>query len=91
MPAFSPPLMPLTTRSGRRGQNSATPEFHAVGRAAFDGPAAPAVAVEHFLDRQRREERDRMADAALLGGRRDDETSPSIAANSRSRASRPGA
>ena len=72
MPAFSPPLMPLTTRSGRRGQTLEQPQLDAIGRAAFDRPTAPLLPVEQFVDDQRAEIGDRMSDAALLGGRRDD-------------------
>ena len=72
MPMLSPPLMPLTIRSGRFGQNSRQRQLHAVGRAALDRPAAAPLAVEHFFGHQRAEKRDRMPDAALLDGRRDD-------------------
>ena len=72
IPAFNPLLMPLTTRSGRRGQIFAKPELHAIGRASFDRPTPPLPRVEQFLDDQRAEIGDRMADAALFGGRGDD-------------------
>ena len=71
IPAFSPLLMPLTTRSGRRGQIFANAEFHAIGRASLDRPTPPLPTVEQFLDDQRAEIGDRVADAALLGGRGD--------------------
>src|SRR5205814_13190 len=47
-------------------------ELDAVGRAAFDGPASAPLAVVDFLGDQRPKERDRVTDAALLGGRGDD-------------------
>ena len=71
MPRFSPPLMPLTTRSGLRAELGER-QLHAIGRAAFHGPAAPPLAVEHFLRHERAEERDRVPYAALLDRRRDD-------------------
>ena len=71
IPRFSPPLMPLTTRSGARAELGQR-QLHAIGRAAFDGPTAPPLAVEHFLGHQRAQERDRVPHAALLDRRRDD-------------------
>ena len=63
--------MPLTSRSGL-GQNSDERKLHAIGRAAFDGPAATPLAVENFLRHERAEKRDRVPDPALLDRRRDD-------------------
>ena len=71
MPTFSPPLMPLTSKSGF-GQNSRQRQLHAIGRAALDRPAAPPLAVEHFFRHQRAEKRDRVPYPALLDRRRND-------------------
>ena len=72
MPAFSPPLIPLTTSVGRVGTELENTQLNAIGRASLDRPASTAFSVEYFLDHQRAEERDRVPDTALLGGRRND-------------------
>ena len=75
MPAFSPLLIPLTTRSGRPRAELVDADFHAIGGAPLDRPtpppaAAPAgIVVEHLFDDQRRQVRDRMPHATLLGRR----------------------
>ena len=48
------------------------PEFHGIGGAAVDGPATAAASLEDLLGRQRREERDGVADPALFGRWRHD-------------------
>jgi hypothetical protein len=63
MPALSPLLMPL----GAEGRDG---EFHRIGGAAVHRPAPVAIALEHLLRRQRRQERDRVPDTALLRRRR---------------------
>ena len=63
MPAFEPALKSLTIRSGGLSFRVQAAQKLAIRRPAFDGPAHElAVVVEHFLDQQRRQQRDRVAD-----------------------------
>jgi len=57
---------------GRRLQELEQGELDAIGRPAFDRPAhRRLIFVEHFLRDERREQRDRVTDGALLARRRD--------------------
>ena len=62
-------VYPAHDQVGAAGTTLEQAQFDAIGRAAVDGPAAAFALVEDFFDGQRREIGDRVADAALLGGR----------------------
>ena len=72
MPAFRPPLMPLTTRSGLLDKTQTRLASPSRPGLPSTCPAAAARTVVNLLGRKRSEERDRVTHAALLLRRSDD-------------------
>ena len=70
-PGVEPAIDPADHEIGPTRAELGDAQLHRIGRAAINGPTAAAISLKHLLGRQRREECDRVADAALLRGGRD--------------------
>ena len=73
MPALEPAFRPLTRTSGGSGNNSTSASLtQSAGRPSTAQPRNCCVVVVNFLDQQRGQQGNRMADGALFRGRGDD-------------------